>query len=123
MSSYTERHLVERSMGDRWDAVMMPNYGTPPLALDHGDGVRVWDVDGNEYLDFVGGIAVSSLGHAHPAIVAAVTAQVGKIAHTSNLYMHEPGIALAERLVQPVGARKRVCTPAGAGGCPRGGMW
>jgi len=95
-------------MGDRWDAVMMPNYGTPPLALDHGDGVRVWDVDGNEYLDFVGGIAVSSLGHAHPAIVAAVTAQVGKIAHTSNLYMHEPGIALAERLVQLVGTPARV---------------
>ena len=51
----------------RWDAVMMRNYGTPPIALDHGAGVRVWDVDGNEYLDFVGGIAVSSLGHAHPA--------------------------------------------------------
>jgi acetylornithine/N-succinyldiaminopimelate aminotransferase len=77
----------------------MPNYGTPPLALDHGDGVRVWDVDGNEYLDYVGGIAVSSLGHAHPAIIAAVTEQIGKIAHTSNLYMHEPGVRLAERLV------------------------
>jgi acetylornithine/N-succinyldiaminopimelate aminotransferase len=84
---------------NRWDAVMMPNYGTPPLALDHGDGVRVWDIDGNEYLDYVGGIAVSSLGHAHPAIIAAVTEQIGKIAHTSNLYMHEPGVRLAERLV------------------------
>ena len=91
------------TLTDRWNAVMMPNYGTPPIALDHGDGVRVWDTDGHEYLDFVGGIAVSSLGHAHPAIVAAVTAQVARLAHTSNLVMHEPGIALAERLVELLG--------------------
>ena len=69
-----ETHM---SLTERWDAVMMPNYGTPPIALDHGAGVRVWDVDGREYLDFVAGIAVSSLGHAHPAVVGAVTAQVG----------------------------------------------
>jgi acetylornithine aminotransferase len=87
---------------------MMPNYGTPPLALDHGNGVRVWDVDGHEYLDYVGGIAVSSLGHAHPAIIAAVTAQVAKIAHTSNLYLHEPGVRLAERLVGLIGLPARV---------------
>jgi acetylornithine aminotransferase len=87
------------ALNDRWDGVMMPNYGTPPLALDHGTGVRVWDVEGNEYLDFVAGIAVSSLGHAHPAIVAAVTEQAGKLMHTSNLYLHEPGVRLAERLV------------------------
>ena len=92
----------------RWQAVMMNNYGTPPLTLDHGDGVRVWDTDGNAYLDFVGGIAVSALGHAHPAIVAAVTQQVGKLAHTSNLLMHEPEIALAERLVQLLGLPARV---------------
>ena len=82
---------------------MMANYGTPPIALDHGAGVRVWDTDGREYLDFVGGIAVSSLGHAHPAIVAAVTEQVGRLAHTSNLATHEPGVALAERLVGLLG--------------------
>ncbi|WP_375503295.1 acetylornithine transaminase [uncultured Jatrophihabitans sp.] len=92
----------------RWQAVMMNNYGTPPIALDHGDGVRVWDTDGNAYLDFVGGIAVSALGHAHPAIVAAVTEQVGKLAHTSNLVMHEPGITLAERLVHLLGMPARV---------------
>src|SRR3954467_14178984 len=96
------------SMGARWDAVMMRNYGTPPIALDHGRGVRLWDVDGNEYLDFVGGIAVSALGHAHPAIVAAVTEQIGKLAHTSNLYMHEPGLALAQRLVGLLGVPARV---------------
>ena len=92
----------------RWNAVMMPNYGTPPIALDHGSGVRVWDTDGREYLDFIAGIAVSSLGHAHPAIVAAVTDQVQRLAHTSNLAMHEPGIRLAERLVELVGIPAKV---------------
>jgi len=92
----------------RWDAVMMRNYGTPPIALDHGEGVRVWDTDGNEYLDFVAGIAVSSLGHAHPAIVRAVSEQVARIAHTSNLAMHEPGLRLAERLVELLALPARV---------------
>jgi acetylornithine aminotransferase len=96
------------SLADRWDTVMMPNYGTPPLALERGSGVRVWDVDGREYLDFVGGIAVSALGHAHPAIVKAVSAQVAKLAHTSNLAIHEPGVALAERLVELLGVPARV---------------
>ena len=96
------------TLADRWDAVMMPNYGTPPIALDHGAGIRVWDTDGREYLDFVGGIAVSSLGHAHPAIVAAVSDQVGRLAHTSNLATHEPGVALAERLVGLLGLPGRV---------------
>jgi acetylornithine/N-succinyldiaminopimelate aminotransferase len=92
----------------RWDAVMMRNYGTPPITLDRGEGVRVWDIDGNQYLDFVAGIAVSALGHAHPAIIAAVSGQVGRIAHTSNLAMHEPGIALAERLVDLLALPARV---------------
>jgi acetylornithine/N-succinyldiaminopimelate aminotransferase len=96
------------SMSERWDAVMMRNYGTPPIALDHGSGVRVWDTDGIEYLDFVGGIAVSSLGHAHPAVVAAVTEQVGKLVHTSNLAIHEPGVRLAERLVELLALPARV---------------
>jgi acetylornithine/N-succinyldiaminopimelate aminotransferase len=96
------------TLADRWNAVMMPNYGTPPLALDHGSGVRVWDDAGNEYLDFVGGIAVSSLGHAHPAVVEAVSTQVARLVHTSNLYLHEQGIALAERLVGLLGLPARV---------------
>ncbi len=93
---------------DRWNAVMMNNYGTPPIALTHGSGVRVWDADGNEYLDFLAGIATSSLGHAHPALVKAVSDQVGVIAHTSNLVMHEPGLRLAERLVELAGGDARV---------------
>jgi len=87
------------ALRERFEAVMMPNYGTPPLALARGAGCRVWDADGNQYLDLIAGIAVSALGHAHPAIVDAVTSQAGKIAHTSNLFVHEPGVQLAERLL------------------------
>jgi acetylornithine aminotransferase len=83
----------------RWGTVMMPNYGLPPVALVHGEGCRVWDADGRDYLDLLAGIAVSSLGHAHPAIVEAVSRQVATIAHTSNLYINQPALALAERLV------------------------
>jgi acetylornithine/N-succinyldiaminopimelate aminotransferase len=87
----------------RWSAAMMDNYGTPPLALISGQGCRVVDSEGSSYLDFIAGIAVSSLGHAHPAIVEAVSAQVATIAHTSNLFMHEPGLALAEQLIALLG--------------------
>jgi acetylornithine/N-succinyldiaminopimelate aminotransferase len=87
------------ALRERFEAAMMPNYGTPPLALARGEGCRVWDADGNQYLDLIAGIAVSALGHAHPAIVEAVTSQVGKLAHTSNLFVHEPGVQLAERLL------------------------
>ena len=83
----------------RFEAALMGNYGTPPAALVRGEGCRVWDADGREYTDLIAGIAVSSLGHAHPAIVEAVTRQVRAIAHTSNLFLHEPEVALAERLL------------------------
>ena len=63
-------------LAQRWAAVMMPNYGVPAVALARGEGARVWDVDGVEYLDLFAGIAVSSLGHGHPAVVEAVTRQV-----------------------------------------------
>ena len=92
-----------QALAHRWDAVMARNYGTPSLSLVRGEGCRVWDADGRDYVDLVAGIAVSSLGHAHPAIVDAVSAQVRRIAHTSNLYLNEPGIALAERLVDILG--------------------
>ncbi|MEI8081771.1 MAG: acetylornithine transaminase [Actinomycetes bacterium] len=92
----------------RWDAVMMRNYGTPPLMLSHGSGAQVWDVDGNSYLDLLAGIATSTLGHAHPAIVEAVSEQVTRFAHVSNLYGHELGIELAERLIDAAGVPGRV---------------
>src|SRR5437763_11904871 len=94
---------VTAAMQQRWDAVMARNYGSPDLALVRGEGCRVWDADGRSYLDLVAGIAVSSLGHAHPALVDAVSEQVRRIAHTSNLYLNEPALALAERLVDILG--------------------
>lgn len=93
---------------DRYAAALMPTYGVPPVVLTGGRGCRVWDADGTEYLDLIGGIAVSVLGHAHPALVAAVTAQVGRIAHTSNLLLHEPEVRLAERLLDLLGGDGRV---------------
>jgi acetylornithine/N-succinyldiaminopimelate aminotransferase len=100
--------LATADLTARWRAVMMDTYGTPPIVLDHGQGVRVWDVDGREYVDLVAGIAVSSLGHAHPAVVEAVQRQVTRLAHTSNLAIHEPGVRLAERLLDLAGVTGRV---------------
>ena len=91
----------------RWSAVMMNNYGTPPLALASGDGAVVTDVDGNDYVDLLGGIAVNVLGHRHPAVIEAVNRQMNILGHTSNLYATEPGVALAEALVDLLGAPAR----------------
>ncbi|OBI50996.1 acetylornithine aminotransferase [Mycobacterium kyorinense] len=96
------------TMQQRWSAVMMNNYGVPPVALASGDGAVVTDVDGNSYLDLLGGIAVNILGHRHPAVIDAVTRQMSTLGHTSNLYAAEPGIALAEALVELLGAEARV---------------
>ncbi|ANE80343.1 acetylornithine aminotransferase [Mycobacterium adipatum] len=95
------------SLQTRWEAVMMNNYGTPPLALAAGDGAVVTDTDGKSYLDLLGGIAVNLLGHRHPAVIEAVTTQLNTLGHTSNLYATEPGIALAEKLVDHLGAPAR----------------
>ena len=92
----------------RFEAALMGTYGVPPLALVRGEGCRVWDADGQEYTDLIAGIAVSSLGHAHPAVTAAVTRQVHAIAHTSNLFLHEGEVALAERLLALLAADGRV---------------
>jgi acetylornithine/N-succinyldiaminopimelate aminotransferase len=88
----------------RWDSALMGNYGTPPVVLVRGQGATVWDVDGRQYVDLLGGIAVNLLGHAHPAVVEAVSRQIATLGHTSNLAAHEPGILLAERLKALVGA-------------------
>jgi acetylornithine aminotransferase len=94
------------SMRQRWEAVMMNNYGTPTVALASGEGAVVTDVDGKTYLDLLGGIAVNVLGHRHPAVIEAVTHQMATLGHTSNLYATEPGIALAEELVALLGPDK-----------------
>ncbi|MGY1745943.1 acetylornithine transaminase [Blastococcus sp. SYSU D00695] len=95
-------------LGRRWSAVMMGNYRTPPIALARGEGARVWDVDGREYTDLLGGIATTILGHAHPRVVEAITRQAQVLGHVSNLAMHEPGVLLAERLLELAGRPGRV---------------
>ncbi len=89
---------------DRYEHALAGVFGRPALVLSHGRGAHVWDVDGNRYLDLVGGIAVNALGHGHPALVAAVTAQVAAAVHVSNLVTTEAQIVLAERLLEVAGA-------------------
>lgn len=88
---------------ERWQSALMDNYGTPNLLLVRGSGARVWDDAGTEYVDLVAGIAVNSLGHGDPRLVAAVTEQLSTLGHTSNLAATPPAIALAERLVGLLG--------------------
>ncbi|MQA07547.1 MAG: acetylornithine transaminase [Pseudonocardiaceae bacterium] len=96
--------IVSNADGQRrWAAALMDNYGTPPITLARGDGAYVWDVEGNRYLDMFAGVAVNALGHAHPAVVRAVTEQVGTLGHASNFYSHRPGLELAERLLDLCG--------------------
>jgi acetylornithine/N-succinyldiaminopimelate aminotransferase len=89
----------------RWEAALMANYGTPPLALARGIGAEVWDVEGRRYLDLLGGVAVNALGHSHPAVVRAVTDQISTLGQVSNLYLSEPALTLAETLLDLLGAR------------------
>ena len=85
---------------DRADKVVMQTYGRQPLVLVKGEGCRVWDDEGREYLDFVAGLAVCNLGHAHPEVAAAAAVQLQQLVHTSNLYYTTPMVELAEELVR-----------------------
>ena len=82
---------------------VMNTYGRLPFALSHGRGCRVWDTDGREYLDALGGIAVNTLGHAHPRLVAAIADQAGKLIHTSNYYQVPLQETLAAMLCERLG--------------------
>ncbi|MBV9845253.1 MAG: acetylornithine transaminase [Kutzneria sp.] len=92
----------------RWRATLMANYGVPGLTLVRGEGTRVWDADGNSYLDLFAGIAVNALGYGHPAVVQAVTEQITTLPHVSNAFSTEPAIELAETLVDLIGAPAKV---------------
>jgi acetylornithine/N-succinyldiaminopimelate aminotransferase len=81
-------------------AHVVPSYARLPVEFVRGEGARVWDADGVEYLDFLCGISVTSLGHCHPRVVEAVREQVGRLMHTSNLFYTEPAMRLAERLAE-----------------------
>lgn len=83
----------------RGQQLLSNNYGPAQLELVRGEGCYVWDGDGNEYLDFLAGIAVNALGHAHPALVSAISDQVATLAHVSNFFVTPPELALAEKLL------------------------
>jgi acetylornithine/N-succinyldiaminopimelate aminotransferase len=93
---------------------IMSTYGRYPIALVRGQGVKAWDADGKEYLDFLGGIAVNLLGHCHPAVVAAIAEQAGTLIHCSNLYFTEPATELADLLVANGGLDKVFFCNSGA---------
>ena len=98
--------MTNKKILNRWSAVVQNNYGTPAIALVKGKGIVVTDADGKQYLDFLGGIATSILGHAHPAIVKAVTKQVSTLSHVSNFYAHPTAVQLAEKLTAMTGDKK-----------------
>jgi acetylornithine aminotransferase len=95
--------MTNKKYSNRWDASLQNNYGKPAITLVKGKGIVVTDADGKSYLDFLGGIATSILGHAHPAIVKAVTKQISVLSHVSNFYAHPNAIELAEKLVSMTG--------------------
>ncbi len=101
---------VAEELQQRYEGSVMNTFGPPKLVLARGEGPYVWDVDGHRYLDLLAGIAVNALGHAHPALVAAVTGQLQTLGHVSNFFATEPQVTLAERLLSLVGA------PPGSGG-------
>ncbi|WP_296110491.1 acetylornithine transaminase [uncultured Corynebacterium sp.] len=109
---------LENSTNDwqgHWNAALFETYGTPPRELVSGRGTIVTDAEGNEYLDLLAGIAVNALGHAHPAIVDAVTNQIATLSHTSNLFAHPQVIKLAERLKGLLGEQSGEAAEAAAG--------
>lgn len=89
---------AETQWESQWTSTMMNNYGTPPVELVSGAGSRLLDYTGKEYIDFLAGIAVNSLGHAHPDVVQAITQQAQTLGHVSNLFAHQPGLDLAKAL-------------------------
>jgi acetylornithine/N-succinyldiaminopimelate aminotransferase len=88
---------------ERYAASLMNTFGPPQLVLARGEGAHVWDVDGNEYVDLLGGIAVNALGHAHPAMIEAVRSQLGTLGHISNFFTSAPQVELAEKLLELLG--------------------
>jgi len=100
-------------LATRWQAAMVPNYATPTLQLLRGKGARIEAQDGHTYVDLMAGVAVNALGHAHPAIVEAVTRQVQTLGHTSNLYANAPSLLLAERLQALAGGHQALFVNSG----------
>ena len=104
----TNQQTLQTTWQDRYAGALMNTFGPPKLVLERGQGAHVWDTDGKEYVDLLGGIAVNALGHAHPALVQAVTDQLGTLGHISNFFASEPQIRLAEKLLALLDADGRV---------------
>jgi acetylornithine/N-succinyldiaminopimelate aminotransferase len=96
------------------DRVLFRNYKRAPVAFSHGRGVRLFDLEGREYLDFIGGIAVSSLGHSHPALVRAISEQAARYVHVSNLYQIPEQVEAARRLTALAGLPRAFFCNSGA---------
>ena len=88
---------------ERYAASLMNTFGPPLLVLERGEGAHVWDADGKEYVDLLGGIAVNALGHGHPALVEAITTQLQTLGHVSNFFTSAPQVELAEKLLELLG--------------------
>ena len=99
---------------ERYDQVMTPNYAPMQLIPERGEGVRLWDVEGKEYLDFTAGIAVSALGHAHPELCRVLADQASKFWHVSNLLTNKPAIDLAAKLCKLTFAERVFFANSGA---------
>ncbi|HOA27658.1 MAG TPA: acetylornithine transaminase [Arachnia sp.] len=98
--------MSQQSLKDRYAAVMMNAFGAPLRVFERGEGVHLWDADGNRYTDLLSGLAVNALGHGHPAVTAAITAQLGQLGHVSNFFASEQQVRLAERLAAFTGAER-----------------
>ena len=96
------REGAQADLTARYSQALMNTFGTPKRVFVRGEGVHVWDADGNRYQDMLSGLAVTALGHAHPAILSAITSQLSTLGHVSNLFATPAQVALAERLVQTV---------------------
>ncbi|MEW9699205.1 aspartate aminotransferase family protein [Paenibacillus sp. SI8] len=107
MSASHELH----QQGERY---LMPTFNRSPLILSHGEGARVWDMEGKPYLDFLGGFAVNTLGHCHPNVVKAASEQMNHLIHSSNLFYNEPAVRLAKLLVEQGAGDQLFFCPSGS---------
>ena len=109
---------VSDQLQHRYAESLMNTFGPPKMVLTKGEGPYVWDAEGTRYLDLLGGIAVNALGHAHPALVNAVTQQLGTLGHVSNFFATAPQVTLAERLLSLLGLPEGGGQRARLGGGP-----
>jgi acetylornithine/N-succinyldiaminopimelate aminotransferase len=108
MSDTVAANTVTDDLATRWRVSVADTYGQPATVLMRGRGAQVWDDSGRRYLDLLAGIAVNALGHAHPAVVSAVSEQLATLGHTSNLAVTRPAVELAERLLDLLGTSGKV---------------